>query len=334
MISAPHRRKNLLTGEWVLVSPQRLERPWRGMVDSAKPKPLLKHDPECYLCPGNIRANNATNPRYTSTFVFENDFPALLSDPSTSGAGSEFFLASPVEGTCRVLCFSPRHDLRLSHMTAGDILHVVNAWAEQEEELGTKYSWVQIFENNGEMMGCSNRHPHGQIWATSSIPNEPLKEDDRQREYFLEHRSVLLADYLREETKTGERTVMENVDWIVFVPFWAVWPFETILLPKSRIKNIPDLNTNQRTNLADLLKKLLTKYDNLFAADFPYSMGWHGAPHRKGDNSHWWLHAHFYPPLLRSAAVRKFLVGYEMLSEPQRDMTPEQAAEQLRRVSG
>jgi len=306
------------------------------MVERTEKKPLLQHDPDCYLCPGNTRANNATNPHYTSTFVFENDFPALLTrqNGEKSAAASGLFSASPVEGTCRVLCFSPRHDLRLSRMDAGDIVRVIDAWALQDEELGKKFSWVQIFENNGEMMGCSNPHPHGQIWATDSIPNEPVKEDRQQRQYLDEYHSPLLGDYVREELKSQDRIVLDNDDWLALVPFWAVWPFETILLPKTHLKNIPGLNTKQRASLAGILKKLLSKYDALFSTDFPYSMGWHGAPHRKEDNAHWWLHAHFYPPLLRSATVRKFLVGYEMLSEPQRDMTPEEAAEQLRRVPG
>ncbi|RME83850.1 MAG: UDP-glucose--hexose-1-phosphate uridylyltransferase [Caldilineae bacterium] len=327
----PHRRFNPLTGEWVLVSPHRTRRPWRGQVDKPPPEMRPRYDPNCYLCPGNERAGGNRNPEYESTFVFTNDFAALLPDTPAPPADSHPLLrVDGVQGTCRVICFSPRHDLTLPEMAGEDIRRVVDVWAEQVAELGERYRWVQVFENKGEMMGASNPHPHGQIWAGSVLPNEPAREDRNQRAYFQEHSSPMLLDYARLEMESGERVVVGNDHWLVVVPFWAVWPFETLLLPRRHIPHLPDLSDAERDALADVLKRLLTRYDNLFETSFPYSMGWHGVPTDDGEYPHWQLHAHFYPPLLRSATVRKFMVGYEMLAEPQRDLTAEQAAARLR----
>ena len=327
----PHRRFNALTGEWVLVSPHRTKRPWQGQVEKVPSEIRPPHDPNCYLCPGNERAGDARNPQYEHTFVFTNDFAALLPDtPQMAESQSTLFQTQSVQGTSRVICFSPRHDLTLPEMPIEDIRRVVSVWKEQTLELGQKYQWVQVFENKGAAMGSSNPHPHGQIWAQNRLPNEPAKEDRQQRAYYLEHGSNLLVDYARLETEQGSRIVVENEYWLAVVPFWAVWPFEMLLLPKEHILRLSDLDEFQRDALADILKELLIRYDNLFETSFPYSMGWHGAPFNAIDNQHWQLHAHFYPPLLRSATVKKFMVGYEMMAEAQRDLTAEQAAERLR----
>ncbi len=330
----PHRRRNPLTGEWVLVSPHRTKRPWRGQMEKPPLETRPAYDPHCYLCPGNGRACGARNPHYESTFVFTNDFSALLPDGPTAPPSDHPLLRMQNDlGTCRVVCFSPRHDLTLPEMSVEDIRQVVAVWVEQTTELGRRYRWVQVFENKGEIMGCSNPHPHGQLWAGNALPNEPAKEEHQQRTYFEQYGSPLLLDYVDLETSRGERTVLENEGWLALVPYWALWPFETLLLPRRHVRRLPDLITSERNALADLLKRLLTKYDNLFEISFPYSMGWHGAPFNHQDYPHWQLHAHFYPPLLRSATVKKFLVGYEMLAEPQRDVTAEQAAERLRAQS-
>ena len=330
----PHRRYNALTGEWVLVSPHRAERPWLGKKEISARNNRIQHDENCYLCPGNARAGGERNPLYKSTYVFTNDFAALLPGPGASPeTTSPLFRAERTKGTCRVICFSPRHDLTLAEMPADGIKAVVDVWAEQVLELGKDYRWVQIFENKGSVMGCSNPHPHGQIWAGSSLPDEPAKEDRHQLEYFSKKGRILLMDYLEEELSFKERVIMENDHWAVLAPFWAVWPFETLLLPKRDVKSLPSLSDEERRTLAIILKKHLTRYDNLFKVPFPYTMGWHGAPTDKDDHPHWQLHAHFYPPLLRSATVKKFMVGYEMLAEPQRDITAEQAAERLKQVS-
>jgi UDPglucose--hexose-1-phosphate uridylyltransferase len=327
----PHRRRNALTGDWLLVSPHRTQRPWHGHTEPRQAATRPSYDPDCYLCPGNRRAGGAENPRYASTYVFANDFPALTDiTVSRLNGTSPLLVATPVQGTCRVVCFSPRHDLRMSGMEIADIRSVIDVWSEETERLGARYRWVQIFENNGAMMGCSNPHPHGQIWATSELPHEATKEDGCQREYLSRHGRALLADYLNDELTSGERIVVQNDDWVVVVPFWAVWPFETLLVPRARRVRLPDLSGPERDSLAGILRSLLRAYDDVFESDFPYSMGWHGAPEPGERSEHWILHAHFYPPLLRSASVKKFLVGYEMLSEPQRDLTPEAAAERLR----
>jgi UDPglucose--hexose-1-phosphate uridylyltransferase len=335
----PHRRYNPLTGEWVLVSPHRTQRPWQGQVERPPQETRPLYDPNCYLCPGNERAGRKRNPVYESTFVFTNDFSALLPDTPTAPPIDHPLLRLESErGTCRVICFSPRHDLTLPEMALDDIRQGVDVWAEQAADLGGRYRWVQIFENKGEIMGCSNPHPHGQVWAGDALPNEPAKEERQQRAYFEEHSAPLLLDYTDLEKDQGERLVVENGDWLAVVPYWAVWPFEVLLLARRHVLRLPDLSGAERNSLADVLKHLLTKYDNLFETSFPYSMGWHGAPTDPSSNSgqdypHWQLHAHFYPPLLRSATVKKFMVGYEMLAEPQRDLTAEQAAERLRGLS-
>lgn len=326
----PHRRYNPLTGDWVLVSPHRTQRPWQGQVEAIPRDNLPQFDPSCYLCPGNVRANGEHNPNYESTYVFTNDFAALLPDTPDHQADHQLLRFESVRGTSRVICFSPRHDLTLAYMEQPDIRKVVDVWVQQVQELGAMYQWVQVFENRGAMMGSSNPHPHGQIWASSDVPDQPAKEDRQQRAYYAEHRRPLLLDYINVERDQQSRIVLENDHWLVIAPYWAVWPFETILIPRRHVLRIPDLTDIERDSLSEMLKRLLTRYDNLFQVSFPYSMGWHGAPITEGDFDHWQLHAHFYPPLLRSATVRKFLVGYEMLGEPQRDLTIESAAARLR----
>jgi len=327
----PHRRLNALTGEYVFVSPHRTKRPWQGRVEPSASTARPQHDPQCYLCPGNTRANKEHNPKYDSTFVFVNDFAAFLDDtPSTDAGRHPLLRAHTHAGTCRVICFSPRHDLTLAQMRAVEIRPVVDVWADQVADLGRKWRWVQVFENKGDVMGCSNPHPHGQIWASDFVPNEPAKEHIQQQKWFKENGSPLLLDYAQAELAQGERIVVQNAHWMAVVPWWAVWPFEIILLPRRHVLRLPDLNNAERDGLADLLRRLLVRYDNLFQTSFPYSMGWHGAPNDEGDYSGWQLHAHLYPPLLRSATVKKFMVGYEMLAEAQRDITPEQAAARLR----
>lgn len=329
----PHRRLNPLTGQSVLVSPHRTKRPWQGRQDPPSTDARPAYDPTCYLCPGNTRANGEKNPAYTSTNVFTNDFAALLPDtPDSPPPTNPLMAAQAVRGTSRVICFSPRHDLTLPEMASEEIRAVVDVWAAQTAELGQQYEWVQVFENKGEIMGCSNPHPHGQIWAGNWLPNEIIAEDHNQRTYFAQHQFPLLIDYVNLESG-GERVVVENKQWLALVPYWAVWPFEILLLPKRHVLRLPDLNEAERGALADILKQMLTRYDNLFQTSFPYSMGWHGAPFNQQDNNGWQLHAHFYPPLLRSASIKKFMVGFEMLAEAQRDITPEQAAERLRAVS-
>lgn len=327
----PHRRLNPLTGDYVLVSPHRTKRPWQGRQERPPQASRPPYDPGCYLCPGNTRASGDHNPDYTGTFVFPNDYAALLPDvPAAPPPANPLLAAQAVRGECRVVCFSPRHDLTLPLMPVEDIRRVIKVWAEQTVELGRTYRWVQVFENKGEMMGASNPHPHGQIWAGDWLPNQIGAEDRHQRVYAEREGAPLLVDYLNAEVEAGERIVVENADWVAVVPYWALWPFETLLLPRRHILRLPDLDDARRDTLADILKRLLTKYDNLFEIEFPYSMGWHAAPNDDGDYAHWQLHAHFYPPLLRSASVRKWMVGYEMMAEAQRDITPEQAAERLR----
>lgn len=330
----PHRRLNLLTNEYVLVSPHRTKRPWLGKQERVSVGQRPHYDPACYLCPGNTRANGERNPPYESTNVFTNDYAALLPDaPEAPGASDSLLVTQGVRGTCRVICFSPRHDLTLPEMSVEDIRRVVEVWAEQTSELGKTYEWVQIFENKGEVMGASNPHPHGQVWAGNWLPNEIVKENYSQSAYYQKQNSSLLLDYVKSELGRGERVVISNESWVILVPYWAVWPFETILIPRRPVLRLPDLNDAERLALADIIKRLLTRYDNLFEVSFPYSMGWHGAPTGNGDYDGWQLHAHFYPPLLRSATVKKFMVGYEMMAEAQRDITAEQAAERLRDLS-
>ena len=330
----PHRRFNALTGEFILVSPHRTKRPWQGRQEGAARETRPAYDPKCYLCPGNERAGGLKNPVYSTTYVFTNDFAAILPNGESSTDSEDGLLRSqPISGTCRVICFSPRHDWTLPEMPDDAVQGVVDVWAEQAEELGRDYRWVQVFENKGDIMGCSNPHPHGQIWASDFIPNEPAKEDRQQLAHFRQHGSPLLLDYLKIEVQQNERIVVENDDWVALIPYWATWPYEILLLPRRHVLRLPDLTDSERTSLAKILKWLLTRYDNLFEVSFPYSMGWHGAPSDAGDFECWQLHAHFCPPLLRSATVKKFMVGYEMLAEAQRDLTPEHAAQTLRNQS-
>ena len=330
----PHRRYNPLLDEWVLVSPHRAKRPWQGSQEDVPADDRPIYDPDCYLCPGNLRANGERNPDYKSTFVFTNDFAAVLPDtPEAALEADPLFRARSVRGEARVLCFSPRHDLTLAEMSPREISAVIDMWAAQTQELGQRFAWVQVFENRGEMMGASNPHPHGQVWATDEPGSIASKEDKQQRAYMTRHGGSLLLDYAAREMERRERLVVENAHWLAVVPYWALWPYELLLLPKSKVLRLPELDAAWRSDLAAILKRLLVKYDNLFETSFPYSMGWHGAPYTAGDQSHWQLHAHFFPPLLRSASVKKFMVGYEMLAEAQRDITPEAAAERLRACS-
>jgi UDPglucose--hexose-1-phosphate uridylyltransferase len=328
----PHRRHNPLLDEWVLVSPHRLERPWQGQVEDAGDEELPAYDPACYLCPGNARANGQRNPPYDTTFAFDNDFPALLprtEDASTSSAS--LMRAEPVGGICRVICFTPRHDLSLARMPAAGIRTVVEGWIDEVRALAARpgIGYVQLFENKGELMGCSNPHPHCQVWATEHVPTIPARKRAAQAAYFARHGRDLLGDYLEQEAKDGARTVAENDHWVCLVPFWAVWPFETLLVPRRAVADLPSLAGAERDALAALLKNVTVRYDNLFRTSFPYSMAWQGRP-VEGEAPGWRLHALFLPPLLRSATVRKFLVGYELAAEPQRDLTPEDAAARLR----
>ncbi len=330
----PHQRYNPLTGQWLLLSPQRGNRPWQGKNENPSDSVRNKYDESCYLCPGNIRANKIKNPAYSGTFVFNNDFSALMekNEPTTEPQ-SELFQNRPASGTCRVICFSDRHDLTLAQMDTHQIQSIITTWIEQTRELGQTYQWVQLFENKGQIMGCSNPHPHGQIWASDFLPEEPAKEDEHQKAYFQTHGRPLLLDYLKKELEFKERIVCENSEWVVLVPYWAVWPYETMVLPKQSVQRISDLNTNQQTALSQIMKTLLVKYDNIFDTSFAYSMGWHGAPFFKKTTKHWQLHAHYYPPLLRSATVKKFMVGYEMLGCAQRDITPETIAQMIKKQS-
>ena len=329
----PHRRLNPLTGNWVLVSPHRAKRPWQGQQDAPERSVRPPHDPECYLCAGNLRVTGERNPDYDGVYVFTNDFAALTVDaPDVPESSSSLFQSRTARGTSRVICFSPDHGKTLPELPLGAIGQIIDTWCAQSTELGAFYPWVQIFENKGAMMGCSNPHPHGQIWANSFLPNEAVVEDARQRDYLEAHGHPLLLDYVKNEIG-GSRVVVDTAHWLAVVPYWAAWPFETLLLPKTHTRRLPDLDHIQRQDLAIALKQLTSRYDNLFQCAFPYSMGWHGAPFNGEAGNHWHVHAHFYPPLLRSASVRKFMVGYEMLAETQRDLTPEQAAERLRTVS-
>jgi len=333
-----HVRWNPLRGDWVLVSPHRMKRPWSGQVEKVTEEERPEFDPTNPLCPGVTRPSGETNPKYETTFVFNNDFPALLEDvPEPEDTGDPLFKSAAARGTCRVMCFSPKSNVTLPLMSQNEIKAVIDAWVGEMTSLGQKYKWVQIFENKGSAMGCSNPHPHCQIWASSFLPNEAMVKDKNMREYKASRGSNLLLDYAQQEVAKKERIIVENSDWLGLVPYWATWPYETMILPRSRhILRMTDLTEAERLSLADIMKQLTTKYDNLFECSFPYSMGFHGAPtgpgHESEDCSHWQFHALYYPPLLRSATVKKFMVGYEMLANPQRDLTAEQAAEKLRNL--
>ena len=332
----PHRRRNALTGDWVLVSPHRTKRPWQGQVERVPAEERPRYDPTCYLCPGNPRAGGVRNPDYTGTFVFENDFAALRpGGPDAEVRIGELLTARGEPGICEVICFSPRHDLSLPDMDRPAIRRVVDLWAEEYARLGARpdIGHVEIFENKGQVMGSSNPHPHGQIWAQRSVPLEPSKEATRMLEHRARHGRTLLEDYLRLELQQGERIVCANESWVALVPFWAVWPFETLLISRRPVPHLGALDDAERDGLADIVKRLTARYDNLFETSFPYSAGFHQAPTDGAPHPEWHLHMHFYPPLLRSATVRKFLVGYEMLGEAQRDITPESAAARLRELS-
>lgn len=330
----PHRRKNILTGEWILVSPHRTQRPWQGEVSKVEDAARPQYDPNCYLCPGNKRANGEINPNYENTFVFTNDFSALLENIPSQNVNKNLLVAKSERGICRVVNFSPRHDLTLAEMSEPEIEKVINTWIEEFKMLASKpyINYIQIFENKGTMMGNSNPHPHCQIWAQESIPLEPMKELKNFQRYFAKYKRSILSDYIKLEKKLNERIVYENNSFVVLVPFWAIWPYETLIVSKRKIANITQLKKVERSDFANALRIITIKYDNLFQTSFPYSAGIHQAPTDGKDHKEWHLHMHFYPPLLRSASIKKFMVGYEMLAEPQRDITPEQSANILKEL--
>ncbi|MAO66635.1 MAG: galactose-1-phosphate uridylyltransferase [Balneola sp.] len=331
----PHRRLNLLTGEWIQVSPHRTKRPWQGREENIEEEQKPEYDPGCYLCPGNERAGEAQNPEYESTFSFINDFSALLPDTSPEEISHEDLLVSKGErGLCKVICFSPRHDLTLPEMELAQVEQVVDLWVKEYEELGANdfINYVQIFENKGEIMGCSNPHPHGQIWAQETIPEEPAKELKQFEAYHKKHGRTLLSDYLDLELEQKERVVAENDHFAIVVPFWAFWPFETMIVSKRPFGKLTDMNTYEKKAFAEIIQKITIKYDNLFEISFPYSAGLHPAPTDGKEHPEWHFHMHFYPPLLRSATVKKFRVGYEMLANPQRDVTAEYSASLLKEL--
>lgn len=332
----PHRRYNPLLDEWILVSPQRGNRPWQGQTEKTAEEKLPVHDSNCYLCSGNLRVNGDRNPEYKGVFVFENDFGSLMQETvEYTDEHVDFFALKPERGVNRVICFSDDHSLTLPLMEISEIRKVVDVWQEQYNELGAlQYiSHVQIFENKGSVMGCSNPHPHGQIWAQSSIPSIVQKTQENQKKYFELNGRSLLEDYVKKELETDERIILENQDFVALVPFWAVWPYETMIVSKRKTENISEFSESEKMSLAEIIKNLTTKYDNLFEISFPYSAGIHQSPTDGKPHPEWHFHMHFYPPLLRNATIKKFMVGYEMLAEPQRDITPEQSAEILKKIS-
>ncbi|RZF60050.1 UDP-glucose--hexose-1-phosphate uridylyltransferase [Sphingobacterium corticibacterium] len=332
----PHKRKNLLTGEYILVSPHRSKRPWQGQVEDLAPDNRPQYDPKCYLCPGNSRADGTQNPDYKDSFVFVNDFSALLEDTSIEQFDEESLLVAESErGICKVISFSPRHDLTLPQMDLPAIKAVVDLWQREFKELAEKewIKYIQIFENKGSIMGCSNPHPHGQIWAESSLPVEIEKESAQQKTYFEQHGRTLLQDYVALELKKDERIIVDNEHFVALVPFWAAWPYETMIISKRPVPSILAFTEEEKEDFARTLQELTIRYDNIFKTSFPYSAGMHQSPVNSGEHPEWHWHMHFYPPLLRSATVKKFMVGYEMLATPQRDITPEQAANTLKEQS-
>ncbi|MDV2447589.1 galactose-1-phosphate uridylyltransferase [Elizabethkingia anophelis] len=334
--NVPHTRVNILTGEKVLVSPHRNKRPWQGQTEAISSERRNEYEPECYLCPGNKRSDGTVNPDYSDHFSFVNDFSALLQDTPDHQSNEEgLFVTENIKGICKVLAFTPRHDLTLATMDEASIKSVVDLWQTEFEELRSKdwIKYIQIFENKGAVMGCSNPHPHGQIWAQNTLPVELEKESVQQKKYFEKYQKTLLKSYLEAELEKQERIIYENNSFVVLVPFWAAWPFETMIISKRSVQYISEFTASEKSDLAQALKVLTVKYDNLFKTSFPYSAGIHQAPVNSGGFPEWHWHMHFYPPLLRSATVKKFMVGYEMLANPQRDITPEQAAQQLREQS-
>ncbi|TVZ10490.1 UDPglucose--hexose-1-phosphate uridylyltransferase [Cellulophaga sp. RHA_52] len=327
-----HKRFNILTGEWVLVSPHRAKRPWQGQNEVVSNEVRPAYDPSCYLCAGNTRINGEVNPDYKDVFVFTNDFAALQTDSKTFSVNNGLFKAESEQGICKVICFSPDHSKSLADMAVEDINKVVTTWQKEYVELGSNdtINYVQIFENKGAVMGCSNPHPHGQIWSQSTLPNEILKKEKEQKEYYAKNKRSLLGDYLQQEIEANERIIYTNEDFIVLTPFWAVWPFEVMIVPKKQYNNISQISNTESLAFADAISVITKAYDKLFNTSFPYSSGIHQAPTNGKDNSHWHWHMSFYPPLLRSATVKKFMVGYEMFGSPQRDITAEQAATRLR----
>lgn len=329
-----HKRFNILTGEWVLVSPHRAKRPWQGQKETISNEVRPTHDPSCYLCAGNTRINGEENPKYKDVFVFTNDFAALQTTSPKFSVTKGLFKAESEQGICKVICFSPDHSKSLADMDVKDILKVVKIWQKEYVELGSNdmINYVQIFENKGAVMGCSNPHPHGQIWSQSTLPNEVDKKDQQQKAYFKKHNSSLLGDYLKQELEDNTRIIYKNDDFVVLSPFWAVWPFEIMIVPKNQYSSIAEISEQESLAFADAISKITKAYDKLFECSFPYSSGIHQSPTNGEDNKHWHWHMSFYPPLLRSATVKKFMVGYEMFGSPQRDITAEQAADRLRRL--
>lgn len=329
-----HRRYNMLTGEWVLVSPHRTKRPWQGKQEKVATQERPTHDSTCYLCPGNKRINGEQNPNYENVYVFTNDFAALQSDTKSFNINDGLLRAESESGICRVVCFSPDHSKSLPDMEVKDIQKVVQLWQNEYKTLGARdgINYVQIFENKGDVMGCSNPHPHGQIWSQSTIPNEVAKKDKHQKQYFERYDSSLLGDYLAQELDLQERIIFENNHFVVLIPFWAVWPYEAMIVPKQHLKSILELTDEASMAYAEAISILTRKYDKLFDCSFPYSAGIHQSPTNGEANEHWHWHMSFYPPLLRSATVKKFMVGYEMFATPQRDITAESAADMLKRL--
>ena len=329
-----HKRLNILTGEWVLVSPHRNERPWLGQKDEAHDPSDSTYDPDCYLCPGNTRAGGQQNPDYSQTFTFRNDFAALQENVEPGKIEDGLLISEREKGICKVICFSPDHSKSLSQMKENEIEQVISVWQEEYEQLGqlTDINYVQIFENKGSIMGCSNPHPHGQIWAQHSIPDEVIKKDNSQSVYFRKNQKSLLGDYLEQESKTRERMIYENDHFVLVVPFWAIWPFETMIIPKSHRQDVAQITESERQSFAKTIQLLTRVYDKLFDCPFPYSSGIHQAPTNEKQNDHWHWHMSFYPPLLRSSSVKKFMVGYEMFAMPQRDITPEIASQRMAQI--